>query len=185
MPRRLAVPISGAGSLLAAMIKQGVPVELVIADRDCPGLAIASAAGLHYKLLPRTFSKNFDREAYTERALRLFREYGIDFVAMAGFKTAFSPAMFARDAYQLKVLNTHPSLLPSFKGDHAVKDALDYGVKVTGCTIHFATEELDAGPILTQEAVKVMPGDTVESLHERIKVVERELYPLIIRELIS
>ena len=81
------------------------------------------------------------------------------------------------DAFPGRVLNTHPALLPAFPGWHAVRDALAYGVKVTGCTVHVATEEVDAGPILAQEAVPVRPDDTEASLHERIKAVERRLYP--------
>jgi phosphoribosylglycinamide formyltransferase-1 len=83
------------------------------------------------------------------------------------------------------VLNTHPSLLPSFKGAHAVRDALAAGVKVTGCTVHVATAEVDAGPILAQEAVPVLPGDDEATLHERIKAVERRLYPATIKELLN
>lgn len=184
MARRLAVPISGTGSLLAAMLEQKVPVEFVLADRRCPGLEIAAQAGIPHTLLPRKFNRTFNRSAFTASALKLFRDHRIEFVAMAGFMTVFSAAMFAADAYKLKVLNAHPSLLPAFKGHHAVKDALEYGAKVTGCTIHYATAKLDAGPILAQEPVRVMLGDTVESLHARIKVVERELYPALLRELV-
>jgi phosphoribosylglycinamide formyltransferase-1 len=97
---------------------------------------------------------------------------------MAGFGTVV-PALPA--AYPGRVLNTHPALLPAFKGWHAVRAALDAGVKVTGMTIHVATAEVDDGPILAQEAVPVLPGDTEESLHERIKQVERRLYPATIR----
>ena len=79
------------------------------------------------------------------------------------------------------MLNTHPALLPAFRGWHAVEEALAAGVKVTGCTVHLVTLEVDAGPIVAQEAVVVIPGDTAESLHERIKVVERRLYPAAIR----
>jgi len=81
------------------------------------------------------------------------------------------------DAFAAPLLNTHPSLLPSFKGWHAVEEALAYGVKVTGCTVHLATADVDAGPILAQEAVPVLPSDDVATLHERIKAVERRLYP--------
>ena len=184
MPKRLAVLASGTGSLLQAMIEQDLPIELVITDRSCRAFDIAGEAGLGRSNLKRSFSVDFDREAYTQWVLRELRDSEIDLVAMAGYMTVFTPAMFADEAFKMRVFNTHPSLLPSFKGDHAVRDALEYGVKVTGCTIHWATEELDAGPILTQEAVKVLPGDTVESLHERIKVEERWLYPGILRELI-
>jgi phosphoribosylglycinamide formyltransferase 1 len=89
------------------------------------------------------------------------------------------------EAYAGRVLNTHPALLPAFPGWHAVRDALAYGVKVTGTTVHVATGEVDAGPILAQEAVPVEPGDTEETLHERIKVVERRLYPATIRQFLD
>ena len=93
---------------------------------------------------------------------------------MAGFGTILGAAIYER--YAGHVLNTHPSLLPSFPGWHTVRSALEYGVKVTGCTVHVATLEVDAGPILAQEAVPVLDDDTEETLHERIKVVERRLY---------
>jgi phosphoribosylglycinamide formyltransferase-1 len=102
---------------------------------------------------------------------------------MAGFGTIFSPAMF--DDFAGRVLNTHPALLPAFKGWHAVEAALEAGVKVTGCTVHVATSEVDDGPILAQEAVPVLPDDTAESLHERIKVVERRLYVDTIRSILE
>jgi phosphoribosylglycinamide formyltransferase-1 len=102
---------------------------------------------------------------------------------MAGFMTVLDKPVF--DAFPGRVLNTHPALLPAFKGAHAVDEALAAGVKVTGCTVHLATPEVDDGPILAQEAVPVLPGDTVESLHERIKAVERRLYPHTIKEFLS
>src|SRR5688572_5774327 len=102
---------------------------------------------------------------------------------MAGFGTIFGPAI--HEAFPYRILNTHPALLPSFKGWHSVRDALAYGVKVTGCTVHVATLEVDAGPILAQEAVPVLPGDDQEALHERIKVVERRLYPQTIRAVLA
>jgi phosphoribosylglycinamide formyltransferase-1 len=89
------------------------------------------------------------------------------------------------DAYQGRILNTHPSLLPAFRGAHAVPDALAAGVKVTGCTVHVATVEVDDGPIVAQEAVPVRDGDTVESLHERIKEVERRLYPEVVARVVA
>ena len=185
MPLRLAVLASLTGSLFEAMIKQQLPVQLMVADRQCRALEIADKAGIPYEFLPRTFGRTFDREEYTRAMMMLFRAYGIDLVAMAGFMTVFAPAMFAPDAYQLRILNTHPSLLPSFKGDHAVRDALAYGVKISGCTIHWATEKLDDGPILAQEAVRVSSGDTIESLHERIKTAARELYRALLRGLVA
>ena len=99
----------------------------------------------------------------------------VDLVAMAGFGTVMSEAVHR--AFPGRILNTHPALLPAFPGWHGVRDALAAGVPETGCTVHLATLEMDAGPILAQEVVPVLPGDTEETLHERIKVVERTLYP--------
>ena len=107
----------------------------------------------------------------------------VDLVAMAGFGTIFDQPI--HDAFPNAVVNTHPSLLPDFKGWHAVEDALAAGVKVTGCTVHLATLEVDEGPILAQEPVPVFPDDTVETLHERIKDVERRLYPEVLRSLLG
>ena len=102
---------------------------------------------------------------------------------MAGFMTILEKPIF--DAFPGRVLNTHPSLLPSFRGAHPVEEALAAGVKVTGCTIHIAVPDVDAGPILAQEAVPVLADDTTDTLHERIKDVERRLYPQTIKELIA
>jgi phosphoribosylglycinamide formyltransferase-1 len=102
---------------------------------------------------------------------------------MAGFGTVLGATL--QEVYAGRVVNTHPSLLPAFPGWHAVEEAIAYGVKVTGCTVHLVTLEVDAGPILAQEAVPVLPGDTAERLHERIKATERRLYPRTIRELIE
>ena len=183
MPR-LAVAVSGSGTLLEAMIKSGLKIDLVIADRPCRGYDIAGACSITRTLCNRPPRASFDRETYTKWLAFTLEAEGADLLAMAGFMTILAPSIF-EGRYGGKILNTHPSLLPSFKGDHAVKDALDYGVKVTGCTIHIATAKLDEGPILAQEAVRVLPGDTVESLHERIKIVERQLYPGILREILA
>ena len=180
--KRLAVFVSGTGTLLEAMINR-LPIELVLADRECRGLEIAKAAGIPTELVRRKFNKSFDRKAFTIRVGVFLNQYGIDFVAMAGFMTVLDPVIFNR--YEGKILNTHPALLPSFKGDNAVADALAYGVKVTGCTIHVATEKLDEGRIIKQTAVPVLDGDTKETLHERIKQVERRLYPLAIKEFLG
>lgn len=180
---KLAVLVSGTGSILEAMVKDGLPIEVVLADRHCRGLEIAESAGIPRVLLWRSFSAVFDREAYTRRSVEMLQCRGVYRIAMAGYMTVFTQAMF--DAFGGRITNTHPSLLPAFKGDHAVRDALHYGVKVTGCTIHVATIELDAGPILAQEPVRVLKGDTVDTLHERIKQVERVLYPTTIRELLA
>jgi phosphoribosylglycinamide formyltransferase-1 len=129
------------------------------------------------------FGESFDRDAYTERVVEELRRHRIDLVAMAGWGTILGRAAF--EAYPGRILNTHPALLPAFPGWHAVRDALAHGVKVTGCTVHVATEEVDAGPILAQEAVPVLPDDDEASLHERIKAVERRLYTETIRSVLE
>jgi phosphoribosylglycinamide formyltransferase-1 len=181
---RLAVPVSGTGSLLNAMIADGLTISLVIADRECKGIEIAKGANIPTLVLPRSFKRDeFDRPKYTGEVLDVFMRRDIALVAMAGFMTVFAPVMFTH--YANKITNIHPALLPAFKGDKAVADALAFGVKITGTTVHYATEKLDDGPIIAQEAVPVMPGDTVETLHERIKVAERRIYPIVIRNLLS
>jgi phosphoribosylglycinamide formyltransferase-1 len=180
----MAVLVSGTGTILDALVADDLPVALVLSDRPCPALTRAEAAGIDALLVERAcFGPGFDRDAYTERVLDALTERDIDLVAMAGFGTIFGAAM--QGAYGGRILNTHPALLPAFPGWHAVADALAYGVKVTGCTVHVAGLEVDTGPILAQEAVPVLPDDTVSTLHERIKVVERRLYPRTIRSILE
>jgi phosphoribosylglycinamide formyltransferase 1 len=159
--RRVAVLVSGSGTILEALVGAGVPVTVVLADRPCRALEVARDAGLPGVLVDRRA-----RGGAGPRA-RL--------VAMAGFGTVMDQPV--HDAYPGRILNTHPALLPAFPGWHAVADALAAGARVTGCTVHVATLEMDAGPVLAQEEVEVSPDDTVETLHERIKQVERTLYP--------
>ena len=174
---------SGSGTLLHAIVGNGVPVALVAADRPCRALDIAAEHGITTELVERTeWGASFDRGGYTERLVKVLRAHDIDLVVMAGFGTVV-PAL--ADAYAGRVLNSHPALLPAFKGWHAVREALAAGVKVTGTTIHIATAEVDEGPILAQEAVPVLPGDTEETLHERIKQVEWRLYPATIRRFVA
>jgi phosphoribosylglycinamide formyltransferase-1 len=162
---RLAVLASGSGTILEAMCAAGVPVSVVVVDRRCGAQDVAASNGLACELVG------------------LLSGWDIELVAMAGFGTILGQQMF--ETFPGHILNTHPALLPSFPGWHGVDDALAYGVKVTGCTVHIATEEVDAGPILAQEAVVVEPEDTVESLHERIKAVERRLYVRTISDIIE
>lgn len=175
-PKKLAVFVSGTGTLLESFLNNGLQVDLVLADRPCRGIdVVAKGKNVPTELVLRTdFSKNFDREAYTKQILAVLQKYNIDVVAMAGFNTVLAPSIF--EVYGGRILNTHPALLPSFKGHYAVRDALAYEVKITGCTVHIATPEIDVGTILAQQAVPVLPDDTEESLHERIKAVERTLY---------
>jgi phosphoribosylglycinamide formyltransferase 1 len=181
---RIAVLASGSGTILRSMLDADLPIAVVVADRPCGALGIAEEAGVATELVERTtFGASFDRVAYTHEVLDALARHRVDLVAMAGFGTILSKPI--HDAYPDKIVNTHPALLPAFKGWHAVDDALAMGVKVTGCTVHLARLEVDEGPILAQEAVPVLPDDTVESLHERIKEVERRIYPEVLRALIA
>ena len=181
---RVAVLVSGTGSILEAMLDAGVPVVLVLADRPCRALALAAEHGVAAELVDRErYDAGFDRDAYAARVVEVLDAHEIDLVAMAGFGTILSAP--AHERYGGRILNTHPALLPSFKGWHAVRDALDFGVKVTGCTVHVATLEVDEGPILAQEAVAVLDDDDEASLHERIKAVERRLYVDTIRRVLD
>jgi phosphoribosylglycinamide formyltransferase 1 len=180
---RIAVLASGSGTLLQAILDDGIPVTLVAADRPCRALEIAAERGVASELVERTqWGKSFDRVAYTDQLVKVLRSHDIDLVVMAGFGTVV-PGL--PDAFPGRVLNSHPALLPAFKGWHAVRAALEAGVEETGTTIHIATAEVDDGPILAQEAVPVLPGDTEETLHERIKQVERRLYPETIRRFLA
>lgn len=181
---RLAVLASGSGTLLDAMATAGLPIDLVVVDRPCAVESVAERHGLRHELIERTdFGAGFDRVRYTDRVLDVLSIDRIELVAMAGWGTILAPAAFA--AYPGRILNTHPSLLPAFPGWNAVREALAYGVKVSGCTVHLATEEVDVGPILAQEAVEVRPDDDEASLHERIKTVERRLYVDTIRSILE
>jgi phosphoribosylglycinamide formyltransferase-1 len=177
---RVGVLASGSGTILEAILTADVPVDLVVTDRRCRALELAGERG---RLLERTdFTKAFDRDGYADDLVRVLHEADIELAVMAGFGTVVPKAV---PAFRGRMLNTHPSLLPSFKGWHPVRDALAFGVKVTGTTVHIVTEELDEGPILAQEAVAILPGDTEDTLHERIKQVERRLYPDTIKRVIA
>lgn len=181
---RTAVLASGSGTLLDAILSDGIPVDLVVVDRPCAATDVAARHGVEAVTHERSsFGPSFDRDAYTLEVAELLQQRGIELVVMAGYGTVFGQAI--HDAYPRRILNTHPALLPAFKGWRAVEAALDYGVKVTGCTVHVATLDVDAGPILAQDAVTVRDDDTVESLHERIKAVERRLYPDTIRAVLD
>lgn len=180
----VAVLVSGTGSLLESMIEDGLKIKLVAADRECRGLEIAAEAGIATELVKReSFKKDFDREAYTQQMVEALKKHNIDLVVMAGFMTVFAQPLF--DAFPNRVLNSHPALLPSFKGAHGVRDAMAMGVKVTGTTIHVANLAVDEGRILAQKAVEVLPDDTEDTLHERIKAEERQLYPQAVRDYVA
>lgn len=176
---------SGNGSNLQALLdaeragKLGAArIELVISDRaDAFALARANRSGKPAAFLdPRDFA---DRAAFDAALLSVLKKAGIDLVILAGFMRILTAGFV--DAYKGRMLNIHPSLLPAFKGAHAISDAVDYGARVTGVTVHFVTPELDGGPVILQEAVEVKAGDTAESLAKRIHAVEHRLYPQAVR----
>lgn len=180
---RVGVLASGSGTILEAILSEGIEVAAVVSDRKCRALEVARDAGVEAVLVERTdFSRSFDRDAYCAQLVEVCRGLGLDLLVSAGFGTVV-PGVAT--AYAGRMINTHPALLPAFKGWHAVRDALAHGVKVTGCTVHVVTEEVDEGPILAQEAVPVLDGDTEETLHERIKEVERRLLPATIRRFVE
>jgi len=168
---RLVVLVSGSGTNLQALMDAASGAyEIVAVGSDRPsieGLARAEKAGIPTFVVPL----GEDREAWNDEVLAALRSYGPDLVVLAGFMKILAPRVV--EAYPM--LNTHPALLPAFPGARAVRDALAYGVKVTGCTVHLATADLDAGPVVAQEAVPVFEDDDEKSLHERIKATERRL----------
>lgn len=181
---RIGVLASSGGTNLQAILHAGLPVVAVVVDRPCGATSVAETAGVPAEVVLReSYGGDFDRGAYTERVVEALERHGVELVVMAGFGTVLDKQI--HDAFPGRILNTHPALLPAFPGWHAVEEALDYGVKVTGCTVHLATLEVDSGPILAQEAVPVLDDDTPETLHERIKEVEHRLYPETIRRFIA
>lgn len=181
---KLAVLASGSGTLLDSILAEGLPISVVGVDRTCRAEDVAAKHGVECIKIERTdFSPSFDRAAYDQQWVDALAPHELDLVVMAGYGTILSEVMHA--AFPHRILNTHPALLPSFKGWHGVRDALEYGVKVTGCTVHIATLGVDEGPILAQEAVAVLDDDDESTLHERIKAVERRLYVDTIRRVIE
>jgi phosphoribosylglycinamide formyltransferase-1 len=180
---RVGALASGTGTILEAILAEDLAIDLVVADRRCRALELADRHGIASELVERrSFGPSFDRDAYSDEVVAALQKHDVDVVLMAGFGTVIPRAV---TSFPGRMLNTHPALLPSFKGWHAVRDALAYGVKVTGCTVHVVTEEMDVGPILAQEAVPVLDGDTEETLHERIKDVERRLFPATIKSFLA
>ena len=180
MKKRVAILISGRGSNMMALVEaaraKDYPAEIVsiIASRpDAAGLAWAKAQGLPTVAVDH---KSYaTREAFDETVHAALVAARTDLIALAGFMRIQSAAFVQK--WQGRQLNIHPSLLPLFKGLHPHKQALDAGVKISGCSVHFVTEEMDSGPIIAQAAVPVLDGDTPETLAERILVAEHKLYP--------
>ncbi len=183
-PLKIGVLLSGSGTNLQAIIdaaaNDGLPVDIVqvVSSRpDAYGIERARKAGIPVTVLNRDVYA--DPEAADARIVEALRAAGAQYVVMAGYMRKVTPVML--DAFPDRVLNLHPALLPSFKGAHAIQEAFDAGVKVTGVTVHFANEDYDKGPIVAQRAVEVREDDTLETLEERIHEVEHELYPQVLR----
>lgn len=186
-PVRIAVLASGSGTILEAILATDLLVRLVAADRPCRALDVAAAASIPTELVDRTdfggFGPEFDRQDYTRVVTNALVAADIDVVVMAGFGTVLAQPVHV--AFPGRILNTHPALLPAYPGWHAVRDALDAGAAVTGTTVHVAHLEMDTGPILAQATVAIHPDDDEFTLHERIKAVERTLYPATIRTFVD
>lgn len=178
MPARIVILASGSGTLLQALLDAvttgALDVDVVAVGSDvvdAPALSRARAAGVgSFVVPPSEFS---DRAAWNARLLCELTACRPDWVVCAGFMRILGTEVV--DAFAGRIVNTHPALLPSFPGAHGVRDALQYGVKVTGCTVHLVDHGVDTGPILAQQAVNVRDDDDEAALHERIKVIERTL----------
>lgn len=184
-PLTIGVLLSGSGTNLQAIIdavRDGLPVNVacVVSSRpDAYGIERAKAAGIPTVVLNRDVYA--DPLAADARIVDELRAAGAEYVVMAGYMRKVTPVML--DAFPDRVLNLHPVLLPAFKGAHAIQDAYDAGVKVTGVTVHFANEDYDKGPIVAQRAVEVREGDALEDLEARIHEVEHVIYPEVLRQI--
>ena len=182
-PLKIGVLLSGSGTNLQAIIDaaaEGLPVEIVhvVSSRpDAFGIERAHRAGIPVTVLNRDVYA--DPVEADRRIAETLRYAHAEYVVMAGYMRKVTPVML--DAFPDRVLNLHPALLPSFKGAHAIQDAFDAGVKVTGITVHFANEDYDKGPIVAQRAVEVREDDTHDDLEARIHEVEHVLYPEVLR----
>ena len=180
--------LSGRGSNLEALADSvtagripDAEISVVISNReDAPGLRRATERRIPARVIP---SKGVEREAYDRLVVAALNEARVDLVCLAGFMRLLSPYFVA--AFRGRILNIHPSLLPSFPGLESQRQALDYGVKFSGCTVHFVDENLDAGPIVKQAIVSIEPGDTDESLAARILSEEHRIYTEAVRLVLS
>jgi phosphoribosylglycinamide formyltransferase-1 len=181
---RVGILISGRGSNMAALIEAardpGYPAEIacVVSNvASAPGLQLARDAGIAAAAIPH---KDFpDRESFDRAVSAALEKHGVELVALAGFMRIQSP--WFPEHWASRIVNIHPSLLPAFKGLHVQQQAIDAGARLSGCTVHFVTPELDSGPIIAQAAVPVLASDTAGTLAARILRQEHRLYPLVVR----
>ena len=181
---KVGVLISGRGSNMAALITAAqspdYPAEItcVVSNKaDAGGLKIAADAGIPTATIPHRGYP--DRESFDRDVSAALEKHGVQLVVMAGFMRIFSP--WFPQHWAGRLINIHPSLLPSFRGLHVQRQALDAGARISGCTVHFVIPDLDAGPIIAQAAVPVLAGDSEEALTKRILRQEHRLYPLVVR----
>jgi phosphoribosylglycinamide formyltransferase-1 len=188
MAHRIGVLLSGRGSNFEALAESvaagripGAEIALVISNREgAPGLEFAKARGIPARVIP---SKGLEREAYDRQVVAELHRAGVELVCLAGFMRLLSPYFIA--SFPQRILNIHPSLLPSFPGLEAQRQALEYGVQVSGCTVHLVDENLDAGPIVAQAVVPVRDEDTAETLAARILAEEHRIYTEAVRLILS
>jgi len=179
MTKRIGVLLSGRGSNFEALAESvsagripGAEIAIVISNQpDAMGLKRAEVRGIATRLIP---SKGLQREAYDRQVAAVLQEYRVELICLAGYMRLLSPYFVT--AFPQKILNIHPSLLPSFPGLEAQKQALEHGVKFAGCTVHFVDENLDAGPIILQAVVPVLDDDDEHALSERILKEEHRIY---------
>lgn len=182
--KRIAVLASGFGSNLQAIIDQSqnlnINGEIVLVfsnNENAYALERAKKHGIKsVNFNPGQFES---RQQYDKELLVLLKNEKIDLIIMAGYLLLIGPEIIKE--FPRRIINIHPALLPSFKGTHGIRYAFDYGVKVTGVTVHFVEEELDAGPIISQEAVIIAEDDTIETLEEKIHKIEHKIYPLAVK----
>jgi phosphoribosylglycinamide formyltransferase 1 len=179
MTKRIGVLLSGRGSNFVALADSfaagripDAEIAVVLSNRDgAPGIDKANRRGIATKVIP---SKGLEREAFDRQVAAVLNEHKVDLICLAGYMRLLSPYFVA--AFPNRILNIHPSLLPAFPGLESQRQALEYGVKFAGCTVHFVDENLDAGPIVLQAVVPVLDNDTDASLAERILAEEHRIY---------
>ncbi len=184
MAKRIGVLLSGRGSNFEALADSvgggrlpGAEIAVVVTNREgAPGIEKAKERGIAARVIP---SKGLEREVYDRQVVAVLREFNVDLVCLAGYMRLLSPFFVA--SFPNRILNIHPSLLPSFPGLESQRQALEYGVKFAGCTVHFVDENLDAGPIVLQATVPVRDDDTEETLSSRILAEEHRIYTEAVR----
>jgi len=180
---RVVVLASGSGSLFQALIDTqadlGIEIVALVVDKDVPAVQRAQSAAISVIEVPMLR----DRDQWNQVIESVLSDLGADLVISAGFMRVLGANVVT--AFSGRLINTHPALLPEFPGAHAVRDALAAGVTKTGTTVHFVDSGVDTGPIISQREVEILPDDTEESLHERIKVVERELLVETVRKIVT